>query len=463
MRMLQATKYDLKCRQGYGVFEFDVSGAVRQVALILVSQQSDWVEVSFVHNEQTVGQTLLTHRQTERVVLIGQTIPTTSPTVTPQADLTGHWRLVYFVSGENANTEHLTMTMSQTSELVRRDPDSDRDVLVDPAQRLDKQGWVKGDFHTHTIYSDGKMTRSQNIESAKKQHLDFFVATDHNVVTGSWPKGSAISTFAGSEVTTPFGHANVLGLTDRPYTAASYVQLNMADGAVAFLAQLGEHNLLSINHPFLGPWSWSLPLPLRVLGAIEILNDPTYADNVRATDKALAFWSQLWSHGWRIAGIGGSDSHMLPTETYEGSTRPSLLGDPGTFVYVPALTRENVVAQVKKGATMVSRIGRPVFTSPDQADLLPGQQLAATVHHFALALPTDLTTDYTTQWLLDGQIVKSEKGPASTYELDVASGYHWLRADVRDEADVLVATLTPVYWGTKTPDVTTFTEVAAGA
>src|SRR5699024_9351246 len=46
--------------------------------------------------------------------------------------------------------------------------------------------WYKGDFHTHTIYSDGEMTREENIEMANKQSLDFFVATDHNIIPTSW-------------------------------------------------------------------------------------------------------------------------------------------------------------------------------------------------------------------------------------------------------------------------------------
>ena len=46
--------------------------------------------------------------------------------------------------------------------------------------------WYKGDFHTHSIYSDGKMTREENMVSAANQKLDFFVATDHNVLPTSW-------------------------------------------------------------------------------------------------------------------------------------------------------------------------------------------------------------------------------------------------------------------------------------
>ena len=44
--------------------------------------------------------------------------------------------------------------------------------LLNPPVHREKR-WYKGDFHTHTVYSDGKMTRARNIEMAKQQKLDF--------------------------------------------------------------------------------------------------------------------------------------------------------------------------------------------------------------------------------------------------------------------------------------------------
>src|SRR5699024_1179690 len=34
----------------------------------------------------------------------------------------------------------------------------------------EEKRWYKGDFHTHTTYTDGEMTREENITMAKKQN-----------------------------------------------------------------------------------------------------------------------------------------------------------------------------------------------------------------------------------------------------------------------------------------------------
>lgn len=60
--------------------------------------------------------------------------------------------------------------------------------------------WYKGDFHTHTVLSDGKMTQRMNREQAAKQGLDFFTATDHNVLSTSWPNGDVL-VIPGVEIT----------------------------------------------------------------------------------------------------------------------------------------------------------------------------------------------------------------------------------------------------------------------
>src|SRR5699024_12658778 len=77
--------------------------------------------------------------------------------------------------------------------------------------------WYKGDFHTHTIYSDEEMTREENIEIANKQSLDFFVATDHNIIPTSWYDSSNILVIPGTEVTSTLGHFNIINLNTSPF------------------------------------------------------------------------------------------------------------------------------------------------------------------------------------------------------------------------------------------------------
>ncbi|SPY32047.1 Uncharacterised protein [Peptoniphilus harei] len=43
---------------------------------------------------------------------------------------------------------------------------------------------------------------------------------------------------------------------------------------------------------------------------MEIINDPTYMTSIDAVEKALKAWDLLLQNGYKIYGIGGSDSHL---------------------------------------------------------------------------------------------------------------------------------------------------------
>ena len=44
--------------------------------------------------------------------------------------------------------------------------------------------YTKGDFHIHSIYSDGKLTPSEIVKLAKKKEVDIIAITDHNNTDG---------------------------------------------------------------------------------------------------------------------------------------------------------------------------------------------------------------------------------------------------------------------------------------
>lgn len=44
--------------------------------------------------------------------------------------------------------------------------------------------YTKGDFHIHSIYSDGSLTPSQVVRLAKEKELDIMAITDHNTTDG---------------------------------------------------------------------------------------------------------------------------------------------------------------------------------------------------------------------------------------------------------------------------------------
>lgn len=454
---MTSSKFRVSKEHFYDAYDFEVDDKCEQLKLDFSISQELWAHVFILKNGEQIGQTLLTHEQVTRQVIVGKKAMMTSPTVLPQEQLSGHWRILFFITGIGNSEEEFGISY----EIIANESkvsESEIDLLTEVPKVKRKGDWVKGDLHTHTLYSDGRMTRKKNLEVAKQQQLDFFAATDHNIVTAIWPKDTDVLVIPGCELTTEFGHCNYWGVTKEI--------LNITDAEKmlkpATIAQLIEENegegILSINHSFLHPWEWQVDIPIRLITAYEIINDPTNPDNDGATKKALAYWTKLWNSGWKITGVGGSDSHMLPTEHYPDANQPSIMGDPSTFVHVKELTEENVLDGIKKGATIVSRVGKINFTSQDDDALVPGKQVAVGTRRFSLDLESK--DSYVINWVFDGKIVKSSKKSQSSYELkQKIAGYHWLRADVLSDDGLLQATFTPVYWGEKIPSTSTFKEL----
>lgn len=455
-------KYQVTATNSFGSYEFDVNEDLAQIELNLTTSLKPWYHLFVIHEGKQVGQILITHKQNARQVLIGKTVATSSATVFPSLSLVGHWEIKFFASQIDAEIEELTISRTDHLNAPLVDGESQQDVVHELASNLNKTGWLKGDFHTHTIYSDGMMTRQANLESAKNQALDFFVTTEHNVVTALWPRQDEVAVYGGCELTTPFGHTNFLGI-DRPLLDATGMPGFVDEQALMAVIEANQGNgIMSINHPFLDPWAWTLDVPLAYVSSMELINDPTYRDNDAATIKAFDLWSALWNHGWQITGIGGSDSHLLPDDKYPDADMPSLIGDPATYVFVETLTRDNVLAGIKAKHTKVSRFGEINLVSQDKGDILPGEQLTTNVRNFELQLPATTPAGYLTEWILDGTVVATSTDLTSTYtitsDIDL-NDYHWLRADVKDQNGVQQATFTPVFWGHRQPTITTYQEV----
>ncbi|MCO7124799.1 CehA/McbA family metallohydrolase [Sporolactobacillus shoreicorticis] len=320
--------------------------------------------------------------------------------------------------------------------------------------------WYKGDLHTHTIYSDGKMTREENNVTAKCNQLDFFVATDHNIVPTSWPV-SDVLVIPGTEVTTPIGHYNQLGARRDPFIGSEEQLAFTSDGLNRLQKRCRNHGILnSVNHPFLTEWKWLVgSTDLSLIDCIEIWNDPTYKANQQATERALKAWEIMLQDGRHVTGVGGSDSHLRPNETYPDSEEPSLIGDPGTYVYASCLSADEILSQIKKGCVFVSRHNckidfkvngeRPGTVLPIESDK-PYQAMLRVV----------FDQPYRAEWIVDGQIFSRSKAVRVVKTLTFErADYHWVRVNIRDTSGRLVGFTNPVYFGNKQPVLLTWGDV----
>ena len=218
-----------------------------------------------------------------------------------------------------------------------------------PALPDARPGWLRGDLHCHTRYSDGDSWPAEMLHAAAEAGLDFLGVTDHNNVAhhaeygpggGAWP-----IVIPGVEVTTYGGHWNAWG-TDRWWEFREPTG-PAVERAMQAAAESGA--VVSVNHPKpFGP-AWEYDTVGRA-HAVEVWNGPWPGQNV----VALELWEQRLREGCRLAAVGGSDTHLL--RSVDPDMRHSRgLGGPTTWIEAGA--RPDVVAildGMRAGRTFVS-------------------------------------------------------------------------------------------------------------
>ncbi len=348
-------------------------------------------------------------------------------------------------------------------------------------RRCSARAWYRGDFHAHTRASDGRQSPEALTRQASARGLDFFSITEHNLLTTGWP-GDDVLVVPGTELTSTSGHFNALGI----HRWLDW-RMNAPDGGCETSEGIGrlladtraQGALASINHPLLPPWAWRwTDTPLDAFDALEVWNDPTYPANDEAIEPTLALWSRLWDDGHRVVGIGGSDTHLLPHDSYLPGGPPSVIGDPWTAVLADELSVVAIVAAVRAGRTYVSR--GPVldpYAVVGGHSFPPGTSLTTTLARqpkgrASVRLGVDVTnapSDAVVQWVGTGGAEAVASGStegtatAAVERLWDAGTWQWIRAELRDADGVLLAVTNPFSAGQATHRLHTWADLLACA
>lgn len=217
------------------------------------------------------------------------------------------------------------------------------------------RGWIAGDCHQHTYYSDGVNSVMESMVGNASAGIYFGFLTDHNSSRGvpEWNNATQVNVrtadgesryfrgFDGVEVTTEFGHFNSLGsgctletydvkLTE--FERASQDKLSYARAKIMYIADCITRigGLAQMNHPYssttMGVMNWIEKGDWEVFDlfdTIEIWNgyfvpcDGTYetlnAMNQNYASKLL--WYELLNgmkdgHPFHAA-TGGTDNHDI--------------------------------------------------------------------------------------------------------------------------------------------------------
>jgi hypothetical protein len=384
-----------------------------------------------------------------------------TPSYLPGPLPAGTWKLLIGVAhlgeGHTSNyTAHI--------HLVRANVVDTSGFAASPIATGDR--WYRGDLHMHTAHSDGACTSQSGkmvpcpvfvtIEAAAKQKLDFIAITDHNTVSHYdaerelQPYFDQMLLIPGREITTYSGHANIFGPTD-------FVDFRSeARGApsinTVFRAAQTAGAFVSVNHPgdptganCIG-CGWSVTdTDWNLVNGIEAINgsDPKHYE------ADIRFWDRQLAKGYRLAAIGGSDTHRPEQGT---------IGHPTTVVHAPELSVHGILDAIRAGHVCIDLTAShdkviDVQASDGGAHAAMGEMLSA-ARNDRVALTAHITgsSGSTLRWLLDGKVVSTlPPQPLFNDSADEAASWisdgqrHWLRAEVRTADGTLQLLSNPIF------------------
>lgn len=314
-------------------------------------------------------------------------------------------------------------------------------VSLDPVPYFaDEQRWLRGDFHLHTVYSDGQYLPEEQIANAIDRKLDFMFFSEHNTDSGIeiygvyQPENLLIG--RAIEVTTRHGHWNALGLDRGQIIEWRYHPGDEAGYPAAAEQVHRAGGLVSINHPFTACDRCDWTLDWDNHDAIEVWNGPWDATDQLAVEK----WQEFLVEGRRYTAIGGSDAHRSPDVTAlpttvvlsRGWNQAAIIdGARKGFAYMvkePDMT----MALTIDGGGITYHMGQTV-----KADSVAGKKAKLSLVGFGGNVAS---------WVSDkGYVSNTTVEADGTLEVAV-QGMKFLRAEVRDDSGNALGLTNPIYF-----------------
>lgn len=319
--------------------------------------------------------------------------------------------------------------------------------------------WLKGDFHVHSNLSDGSSSPVELIEEGLSKKLDFFFITEHNILSTGFPEKKGITVFPSYEVTTVSGHFNLPGLRIMPEDLLGKGPIPDWKDIKEIMSEAENSGaLVSINHPAFHPWQWLYyDLPLSMVDSIEVVTDPYDVKIGDTNEKAVKMLDLIWNAGYRIAGIGGSDTHTAFSD--------SQLGQPVTEVYAKPGSLRSLLEGVKNchAAVYLDSENRMQYSVKGET-VLPGTDIESSEDvDLEIIFTAGEDSDPFNLRIIENGVVTDEMetipGTGAVFEKKWDRSSDWIRCEMRDAGGMLRGYLNPLHRGGKETNIKTWGEI----
>jgi hypothetical protein len=218
-------------------------------------------------------------------------------------------------------------------------------------------GYYRGELHAHSHHSDGSASVAALVAAARRYGLNFLSLTDHFTSAG-WAEleslaGPDLAVIRGLELTGHSGHANLQGLSTwvdpfvDPCNSSGHTVNDVARDVRA------QGGLFCVNHPFSLTLGWRYhEFDWSQCDLLEVYHHLTGSNN----SAQLGLWDSLLARGYRVTGVGATDSHNPHAGTHR-------LGQVLTYVYAPELSPPAIIAGLRSGRAYVSLGPQLEFTA----------------------------------------------------------------------------------------------------
>ncbi len=173
----------------------------------------------------------------------------------------------------------------------------------------------KGELHSHTDITDGKLSFLDLAKYFKEEKYDFFFISDHNSIT-AWSElkdVSEIKCYKGLELTTFYGHILLLGINE-------HINWYGKNGNFRKIKSIRKetklkNGLMGVAHPYTngGPLCagcrWEKKIKPELFDFIEIWNSKI--DNFKNNWEAVDFWFGCLKKDIKTFCTCGADLHRI--------------------------------------------------------------------------------------------------------------------------------------------------------